>query len=76
MTSDGPRKVKSIFLENFMPPKLDSYKLKLLQSKVDKCPLKVNLEATVDIKLNWHQEKIEKIQLFSFILLVIKNIFK
>ena len=56
MTSEGPRKVKSIFLEIFMPSELDSQKIKVLQSIAEECPVKLNLEDSVNIELNWHQE--------------------
>ena len=58
MTSVGPRKVKSLVLEIFMPPDLDSEKYKHLQRTAQDCPVKINLESSVDIKLNWHQERI------------------
>ena len=58
MTSDGPRKIKSIYLDIFMPSDLDSHKFKVLQVIADECPVKLNLEESVEIKLNWHQEKV------------------
>lgn len=54
MTSEGPRKVKSILLEIFMPSELDSQKIKVLQSTAEECPVKLNLEDSIDIELNWH----------------------
>ena len=60
MTSDGPRKIKTLELEIFMPSELDSEKYKILQRTAEECPVKLNLEDSVDIKLNWHQTKIEK----------------
>ena len=57
MTSDGPRKIKTLVLEIFMPSDLDSEKYKILQSTAEECPVKLNLECSVDIKLNWHQTK-------------------
>lgn len=54
MTSEGPRKVKSIFLEIFMPSELDSQKIKVLQSIAEECPVKLNLEVSIDIHMNWH----------------------
>ena len=58
MTSDGPRKIKTLALEIFMPFELDSEKCKILQRTALQCPVKLNLEDSVDIKLNWHQAKI------------------
>jgi len=55
MTSEGPRKIKTLVLEIFMPSELDCKKYKILQSKAEECPVKLNLEHSVDIKLNWHQ---------------------
>ena len=55
MTSEGPRKIKNLLLEIFMPSELDSKKYKILQSAAENCPVKLNLEESVDIKLNWHQ---------------------
>ncbi len=57
MTSDGPRKIKALVLELFMQSELDSEKYKILQRTAEDCPVKLNLEDSVDIKLNWHQEK-------------------
>ena len=54
MTSVGPRKVKSICLEIFMPSELDSQKIKVLQSIAEECPVKLNLEVSIDIHMNWH----------------------
>ena len=58
MTSEGPRKIKSLALEIFMPSNLDSEKYKILQRTAEDCPVKLNLEGSVDIKLNWHPTKI------------------
>ena len=58
MTTEGARKIKTLILKIYMPPKLDSQKYKILQRTAEDCPLKLNLEDSVDIKLNWHQEKI------------------
>ena len=55
MTSEGPRKIKTLELEIFMPSELDSEKYKILQRSAEECPVKLNLEGSVDIKLNWHQ---------------------
>ena len=58
MTVDGPRKIKTLVLEIYMPSNIDSQKYKILQRTADVCPVKLNLESSVDIKLNWHQTKI------------------
>ena len=52
MTSEGPRKIKTLVLENFMPPELDYQKYQILQRIAEECPLKLNLDASIDIKLN------------------------
>tara|TARA_Y100001968_G_scaffold39984_1_gene30419 strand:- start:420 stop:800 length:381 start_codon:yes stop_codon:yes gene_type:complete len=57
MTSEGPRKIKTLILEIFMPPELNSHKYKILQKSADYCPVKLNLEDSVEIKMNWHIEK-------------------
>ena len=57
MTSDGPRKIKSLVLDIFMPSKLDSLKYKLLQRTAEECPVKLNLEGSIHIILNWHKKK-------------------
>ena len=54
MTSEGPRKIKSLGLEIFMPSELDSQKYISLKRAAEECPVKLSLEASVDIKLNWH----------------------
>ena len=65
MTSDGPRKIKNLILEIFMPSELDSHKYKILKRVAEDCPVKLNLESSVDIKLNWHQTKIQKKNQFN-----------
>ena len=54
MTSEGPRQIKTLVLEIFMPSELDCQKYKILQRTAEDCPVKLNLEDSVDIKLNWH----------------------
>ena len=58
MTSEGPRQIKTLELQIFMPSELDTEKYKVLQRIAQDCPVKLNLERSVDIKLNWHQTKI------------------
>ena len=58
MTVEGPRKIKSLYLEIFVPLDLDSNKFKLLKNIAEECPVKLNLENSLDIELNWHQENI------------------
>ena len=58
MTTEGPRKIKTLLLEIYMPSELDSQKYKILQRTAEYCPVKLNLECSVDIKLNWNQIKI------------------
>jgi len=60
MTSEGPRQIKTLVLEIFMPSELDYQKYKILQRTAEDCPVKLNLEDSVDIKLNWHKTKIYK----------------
>tara|TARA_Y100001968_G_scaffold170609_1_gene156072 strand:+ start:475 stop:861 length:387 start_codon:yes stop_codon:yes gene_type:complete len=60
MTSDTPRKIKTLELEIFMTSELDSEKYKILQRTAEECPVKINLEGSVDIKLNWHQSKMSE----------------
>ena len=60
MTSEGPRQIKTLALEIFMPSELDSKKFKILQRIAEDCPVKLNLEDSVDINLNWHQTKNKK----------------
>ena len=59
MTSEGPRKIRTLKLEIFMPSELDTEKYKILQRIAEDCPVKLNLERSVDIELNWHQTKLE-----------------
>ena len=54
MTSEGPRKIKTLVLEISMPSDLDSQKYKILQNTAEDCPVKLNLECSIDIKLKWH----------------------
>ena len=58
MTSEGPRKIKALVLDIFMPSQLESHVLKVLKSSAEDCPVKLNLEDSVDIELNWHKEKV------------------
>ncbi len=60
MTLEGPRKIKSLFLEIYMPSELDSQKYKALKRIAQECPVKINLEASTDIKFNWYHEKFKK----------------
>ena len=54
MTSEGPRKIKTLVLDIFMPSGLDSQKYKIFQNTAEECPVKLNLECSIDIKLKWH----------------------
>ena len=54
MTTEGPRKIKSLVLEIFMPSDLGSQKYKVLQRSAQHCPVKINLEESINIELNWH----------------------
>ncbi|WP_257473424.1 OsmC family protein [Prochlorococcus marinus] len=56
MTSEGPRKIKSLVLEIFMSLEIDLEKYKILQHIAEECPVKLNLEECVDIELNWYKE--------------------
>ena len=58
MTTEGPREIKNLVLEIYMPSEIDSQKYQILQRTAEDCPVKLNLESSVDIKLNWHQTKI------------------
>ncbi len=58
MTSKGPRKIKSLSLDIFMPSELDSKRYKILKRTAEDCPVKLNIEDSMDIKLSWHQTKI------------------
>ncbi len=58
MTTVGPRKIKTLVLEIYMSSEIDSQKYKILKRVADECPVKLNLEASMDIKLNWKQTKI------------------
>ena len=55
MTLEGLSKIKSLILEIFMPPGLDSHKYKVLKSRAEDCPVKLNLEDSVYIEMNWNQ---------------------
>ena len=57
MTSEGPRQIETLRLEIFMPTELDYQKYKILQRTTEDCPVKLNLEGSMNIKLNWHQTK-------------------
>ncbi len=54
MTSEGARKIKTLVLEIFMPSDLDSQKYNILQNTAEDCPVKLNLECSIDIKLKWN----------------------
>ena len=62
MTSEGPRKIKTLTLEIFMPSQLDYEKYKVLQRTAEDCPVKLNLEGSIDIELNWQQSKIKELK--------------
>ena len=56
MKLEGSRKIKSLILEIFMPSDLDSNRFKVLQNTSEEFPVKLNLEDSAVIELNWHQE--------------------
>ena len=56
MTLEGPRKIKSLILEIFMRSDMNSHRFKVLQNIAEECPVKLNLEDSAVIELNWHQE--------------------
>ena len=58
MTSKGHRKIKSLVVDIFMPHELDSHRLKVLKNTSEDCPVKLNLDESIDIELNWHKEKV------------------
>ena len=58
MTSKGPRKIKLIVLEIFMPYNLKLYKYKILKRAAEQCPVKLNLEDSIDIVMHWHKDKV------------------
>ena len=58
MALEGPRKIKSLILEIFMPYELDVHRFNILKSTAEDCPVKLNLEDSIDIKLNWHKSKL------------------
>ncbi len=43
MTNEGPRKIKTLVLEIYMPSEIDSQKYKILQRTAELCPVKLNL---------------------------------
>ena len=51
---EGPRQTQTLALEIFMLSKLVSERYKILQRSAEECPVKLNLQESVDIKLNWH----------------------
>ena len=55
MTSKGSRKIKSLFVEIFMPSNLNSHQYSVLQSISEECPVKLNLEDSIEIKINWER---------------------
>tara|TARA_Y100001968_G_C18925924_1_gene511999 strand:+ start:360 stop:536 length:177 start_codon:yes stop_codon:yes gene_type:complete len=57
MTAEGPRKIRKLILEIFMPIDLEANKYKIPQRSAELIPVKHNLEDCVEIKMNWNQEK-------------------
>ena len=53
MTSEGPRRIKSIALQIAMPADLSPQQLKVLQSATKDCPVLRNLEGSMEIIVNW-----------------------
>ena len=53
MASKGLRKIKSLFLDIQMLSDIYSHKLKILKIAADNCPLKLNIEKSLDIKFSW-----------------------
>ena len=43
MTTEWPRKIKTLVVEIFIPFEIDSQKYKILQITVEDCPVNLNL---------------------------------
>ena len=54
MTTDGPRKIKTLLLEIFISSEIDSQKYKILQRTSEDSPVKLSLGCAVNINFNWH----------------------
>ena len=57
MTSEGPRRIKSIALQIAMPADLSAEQLKVLQAATKDCPVLRNLEGSMEIIVNWKRTK-------------------
>ena len=57
MTSEGPRKIKSIALQIAMPSELSPEQLKVLQEATKDCPVLRNLEGSMEIIVNWQSKQ-------------------
>ena len=60
MTTQGPRKIRSLLLQIDMPPNLGADQLKVLKKITKVCPVLRNLNDSIKIKVKWNQSKNEK----------------
>ena len=55
MTTQGPRKIESLFLEIDMPSALKADQLQVLKNATKDCPVLRNLNDSIKIKVKWNQ---------------------
>jgi len=67
MTSEGPRRIKSIALQIAMPSDLSPKQLKVLQAATKDCPVLRNLEGSMEIIVNWKRTKSSEQTLLNFL---------
>ena len=60
MTTQGPRKIESLFLQIHMPPDLNAYQLQIFHKATKECPVLKNLNDSINQEqaaLNWEGNK-------------------
>ena len=57
MITEGPRKIEILVLEIYLPFEIEFQKYKIFHITAEDCPVKINVEISLDTKLNWHQIK-------------------
>ena len=67
MTSEGPRRIKSIALQIAMPSDLSPKQLKVLRGATKDCPVLRNLEGSMEIIVNWKSTKSSDQTLLNFL---------
>ena len=57
MTKNKERKIKQLIIDIYFPEDLPKEKLKFIQNASKDCPVTRNLADTLDVQINWYNQK-------------------